>query len=76
MLSTVPAMSSRMGSSRYRQRNAAVSSRQSGLSSYILISCPMMPCSLAMVSLVNQGLPTMFSRMSRFSSMRLVAENR
>ena len=25
------------------------------LSSYILISCPMMPCSLAMVSLVNQG---------------------
>ena len=27
----------------------------SGLSSYILISCPMMPCSLAMVSLVNQG---------------------
>ena len=37
----------------YRHSNRPVMSRQSGLSSYILISCPMMPCSLAMVCSVK-----------------------
>lgn len=53
MLSQVPAMSTRMGWLWYRHWHSSVTSRQSGLSSYILISWAMMPCSLATVSSVK-----------------------
>ena len=53
VFAAVPAMSLRMGWLWYRHSHRPVMSRQSGLSSYILISCPMMPCSLAMVCSVK-----------------------
>ena len=53
MLSTLPAMSSRSGWLWYRHSYTVNTSFQSGESSYILISCPMMPCSLRTVASVK-----------------------
>ena len=71
--STVPAMSTLSGQLWYRQSKTANISRQSGESSYIRISCPMIPCSLATVASVNQGWETKSSSTSSDSSRWSVA---
>ena len=68
MLSTLPAMSSRTGCAVYRHSYMANISRQSGASSYCLISCPMMPCSFSTVAAVKYGRETKPSRISKFSA--------
>ena len=53
MLSTVPAMLVRAGLLLYRHSSIRVYICQSGLSSIMRISWPMMPCSLATLSSVK-----------------------
>ena len=68
MLSTLPAMGTLMGCLGYMTANRFSNTAESGLSSYILISCAMMPCSFSTLSGVKYGVVTMRSRILRFSA--------
>ena len=67
MDSTLPATLSRMGWFLYRAFIRFMNTRQSGLSSIMPISWPMMPCSLSTLSWVNQGMDTKERRIFRLS---------
>ena len=56
ILSTVPAISFLTGCSLYRQFKKLKNNFQLPLSSYILISCPIIPCSFCTLSSVKYGL--------------------